>query len=203
MLTQEQIAGIRTSSKTQSELADIFGVSQGTISNVLNFRGPYSIQAEVRLTPKMSPLLSEKETAEKYGAIDIEDIELGLDEIINLRYKLLDVLDTAIIDGEIPIDPKINADCETLSRSNYLIKREDPKGHKWVVTELGIARHSYECHRRELGLIQDEMVEEVSEQKPTKSSKQSKNKSHGIFSPEFEKRLGDQIDRLLDHICGL
>lgn len=208
-LTAEQLKEIRTSDETQGQLAERFGVSQGTISNILNYRGAYTeVSSDLKLS---TPVMSIEDVVEGYGAIELEDVELNSGEPETLNQAELLLLDQLVQQGSgmVECTEQNKHAGKSLNESDYVRRREDPKGHKWVLTDEGSLRHALEYYRLEYGLVehkfQAEEIEEttrVGEVSKTRVRRDKVTQSNHIFSPEFEKRLGDQLERLVDHICG-
>lgn len=206
-LTDIDISTIRSSNLSQSELAFQYGVSQGTISNVLNFRGAYTEFIEHQIYEPTEPTMTVEEVIEGYGAIDIEDIELNDGEPEHLKPSELILLDKLVADPEniLPCegDNKDVGNC--LADYGYVRIREDKKSDKFVLTDEGKTRHALEHYRREYGLAEltplamnpDPGVTENVRQRGRPTSKPS-----GMFSSEFETRVGDLLERLVDHIVS-
>lgn len=211
-LTNEQIREVYESNSTYAELAEQYQVSPSTIRNIVKANPPYEwlLQPHVIKLELTRPSLQEHELVEGYGAIDLEDIDLNPGEPEDLTQPELKLLDE-LVDSSGPLAwHSSNSNIgEKLTDYGYARRREDPKGHKWLMTDEGKLRHALEYYRREHGLVEPEFVAEdveettrVGEVSMTKVRRAKVTQSNHIFSPEFEQRLGDQLDRIVDHICG-
>lgn len=207
-LKQADLDYIRSSKETQAELAERFKVSQGTISNVQNFRGSYSEPSQ----PQDSLILTEpaitlEQLCELYGAMDLDDVDLNPGEPESLDEIQMILLDGCVsdTDGMIPLTPQNKKAGNILADAGYVRKREDPKGHKWVLAEDGVTRHALEYYRREYGSAQLNLPPVDLDSHEFGTNQRGPRpflKPTSFFSPEFEKRVGDQLERLIDHICG-
>lgn len=206
-LSDVDINAIRQSDLSQSELALQYGVSQGTISNVQNFRGAYTDHVEHELYETTEPQMTIEEVVEAYGAIDIEDVELNEGEPNLLKPSENILLDKLVADPEhiLPYEGDNKDVGNSLADYGYVRIREDKKAHKLVLTDEGKTRHALEHYRREYGLAELmplAMKPDPGIVKEVKSRGRRPSKVQGMFSPEFEQRVGDLLERLVDHITG-